>query len=274
MKLDTALRESIIDLATHAGRIILPWQSQPIQVMTKEDSSPLTQADLHAHQLISATLRQLTPDIPLLSEESHSIAWEQRRGWTTYWLVDPLDGTREFIKGSTAYCVCIALIEHGQPVFAVIHAPSDGISWHATQGESAFQRNGTGQTRLSVQQPAQSPLRVATSASHTSRPLRQLLARMAPISAQSFGSALKFCLLSQGIIDVYPRFGPTSEWDTAAGQCLLEAAGGAVLSLKTGQPLRYNQRPTLLNGAFIALGDQQLPWRNWIDPSAEGLGLA
>ena len=269
MKIDTALRESIIGLAAQAGRIILSWQSHPIQVMDKADASPLTHADLQADQIITATLNQLTPDIPVLSEESSPIAWEKRRAWTTYWLVDPLDGTREFVKGSTAYCVCIALIERGQPVFAVIHAPSDGTSWHAIQGQCAFQRDGMGETRLRVQQPALSPLRIATSVAQTVKPLRRLLARMAPITVQSVGSALKFYLLSQGRIDVYPRFGPTSEWDTAAGQCLLEAAGGAVFSLQTGEPLRYNQRPTLLNGAFIALGDPQLPWRSWIDPRAD-----
>ena len=268
--IDAGLRESVIALAADAGRAIIPWQSQHIEVMLKDDASPLTQADLAAHRLIATTLRRLTPDLPVLSEESAQIPWDKRRTWTTYWLVDPLDGTREFVKRSTAFCVCIALIDQGQPIFAVIQSPCDGITWHAVKGGNAYRRDGAHETLLRVVQPARAPLRVATSASHRCQQLDTLLARMAPITAQSFGSALKFCLISQGLIDVYPRFGPTSEWDTAAGQCLLESAGGALLSLKKGERLSYNQRPTLLNGAFIALGDPQLPWRTWLEPASNG----
>ncbi len=156
------------------------------------------------------------------------------------------------------------MIYQGAPAFGVVLAPVTGIVWHAMRGELAYRRQGLHDTVLRTRTPATAPLRVAASRSHRSPETEALLARMGRIETIAQGSSLKFCRIAEGGLDVYPRLGPTSEWDTAAGQCVLHAAGGAVLSAATGKPFRYNRRETLLNGDFIALGDTSLPWRDWL----------
>jgi 3'(2'), 5'-bisphosphate nucleotidase len=226
------LREGIIALAREAAGAILRVYEGEFDVQRKDDDSPLTAADLASHRCIVDGLERLAPDIPVLSEESaQDVPAGLRRQWPCMWLVDPLDGTREFVKRNGEFTVNIALIDRDVPV----------------------------RTRT----PATPPLRVAASRSHRDARTEAVLARMGEIEAIGVGSSLKFCRLAEGTMDVYPRFGPTSEWDTAAGQCVLEAAGGAVLDPK-GRPLRYNQRDTILNGDFIALGDPSLPWRGWL----------
>ncbi|AXI82623.1 3'(2'),5'-bisphosphate nucleotidase CysQ [Xylella taiwanensis] len=258
------LRESIIGIATDAGRAIMDIYQDHFQVQIKADMSPLTQADLAAHKIIMHGLKQLTPNLPVLSEESPERTWKERGCWTSYWLVDPLDGTREFIKRNGEFCVNIALIHEGIPVYAVILAPVEGTIWYAMHGEQAFRRDGNRDTTLHVQVPAARSLRVAVSRSHLDAQTAALLTHMKETTLVSQGSALKFCRLAEGTLDVYPRLGTTAEWDTAAGQCVLHAAGGALLSIETGKPLCYNRRETLLNSGFIALGDTTLPWRDWL----------
>ena len=262
MPMDAALREAVIELASNAGAAIMQVYARDFEVQAKSDHSPLTQADLAAHRLIVAGLAQLTPALPVLSEEAADIAWNERRHWQRYWLVDPLDGTREFVKRNGEFSVNIALIDQGEPVFGVIQAPVDGRIWHAARGDGAWLREGDQQRALQTRRPALAPLQVAGSRSHTQPRMQALLARMGPIELHPQGSSLKFCRIAAGELDVYPRLGPTSEWDTAAGQCVLEQAGGQLLT-PDGQPFRYNQRETLLNGDFIALGDPHLAWQEW-----------
>lgn len=269
-----ALREDVLGIAQDAAARILEVYQRDFEVMRKGDASPLTDADLAAHHCIVAGLTRLTPEIPVLSEESaHTIALETRRPWSRLWLVDPLDGTREFIKRNGEFTVNIALIDQGVSVFGVIQAPVTGVLWHGAPGHGAFRRDADGEQALHVRRPARAPLRVAASRSHQGPRTEALMARMGELETIGLGSSLKFCRIAEGGMDVYPRFGPTSEWDTAAGQAILEAAGGAVLDPR-GRPFRYNQRDTLLNGDFIALGDPGLPWRDWLaaDPAdpAEG----
>ena len=263
MTLDTALREGVIAVARAAAAEILAIYQSEFAVRHKDDRSPLTAADLAAHHCIVDGLRRLTPDIPVLSEESAGITTAQRRGWSTLWLVDPLDGTREFVKRNGEFTVNIALIEHGVTTYGVVQAPVTGALWHGGQRDGAFRRDGEGGDQtLRVRAPATAPLRVAASRSHRDERTALFIERMGEIEPIGLGSSLKFCRLAEGGIDVYPRFGPTSEWDTAAAQAVLEGAGGAVLDLQ-GRPFHYNPRDTLLNGECVALGDTTLPWREW-----------
>lgn len=258
------LREGVIALAQDAAAAILGIYDSEFAVQHKDDDSPLTAADLAAHRCIVDGLARLTPDIPVLSEESaHEVSTAQRRQWSRLWMVDPLDGTREFVKRNGEFTVNIALIEDGVAVFGVVQAPVTGGLWHGGATLGAFHRNGGHDVPVRVRAPATSPLRVAASRSHRDTRTEAFIARMGEVEPLGLGSSLKFCKLAEGGLDVYPRFGPTSEWDTAAGQCVLEGAGGAVLDPQ-GRPFRYNQRDRILNGDFIALGDTALPWKDWL----------
>jgi 3'(2'), 5'-bisphosphate nucleotidase len=258
------LREAVIAIAREAATRILAVYDSEFAVQHKDDKSPLTAADLAAHRCIVEALEKLTPDVPVLSEESaEDVPGLVRREWRRLWLVDPLDGTREFVKRNGEFTVNIALIDEGESVFGVIQAPVTGDLWHAWRGAGAFRRDGDSDVRLQARRPALPPMRVAASRSHRDAHTDAFIARMGEAEPVGLGSSLKFCRLAEGSLDVYPRFGPTSEWDTAAGQCILEAAGGVVIDPK-GRPLRYNQRDTVLNGDFLALGDPDLPWRSWM----------
>ncbi len=260
-----AWRERAIAIAREAGAAILDVYAQDFSVDAKDDLSPLTAADLAAHRIILRELSRMTPDVPVLSEEGADIDWAIRRQWTRHWLVDPLDGTREFVKRNGEFTVNIALIEHGEPVLGIVHAPVLDYLVHAQKGAGCWLRDSaTGQDmRLATQRPAPAPLRVAASRSHLDERTTKALDAIGEHERQPLGSSLKFCRIAEGRADVYPRFGPTSEWDTAAGQCVLEAAGGAVLDL-SGAPFRYNRGQSLLNPDFIALGDPALPWKDWL----------
>jgi len=266
MKVDDALREGAIALAHDAAAAILAVYEHAFEVERKSDASPLTAADMAAHHILVAGLEALTPDIPVLSEEAAEDAtWNTRRGWNRLWLVDPLDGTREFVKRNGEFSVNLALIEDGEVIFGVVQAPVTGELWHGTRGGPAFVRDANGERIARSRRPATAPLRVAASRSHRDERTDAFIARMGHVEPIGLGSSLKFCRLADGGLDVYPRFGPTSEWDTAAGQMVLECAGGIVVDRK-GRPLRYNQRDTLLNGDFLAVGDPDLPWRDWMAP--------
>jgi 3'(2'), 5'-bisphosphate nucleotidase len=263
------LREGIIALARKAAAEILMVYEGEFAVERKDDNSPLTAADLAAHRCIVEGLERLSPDIPVLSEESaEEVPSLLRRQWPRMWLVDPLDGTREFVKRNGEFTVNIALIEDGEAVLGVVQAPVTGALWHGQRGRGAFRREGASDVAIHTRVPATAPLRVAASRSHRDARTEAVLQRMGDIEPIGVGSSLKFCRVAEGSMDVYPRFGPTSEWDTGAGQCVLEAAGGVVMDLasaeREGRPLRYNQRDTILNGDFIALGDPSLPWREWL----------
>ena len=253
-----ALREGIIALARDAADQILAIYDSDFAVEHKDDRSPLTAADLAAHHIIVEGLGALTPDVPVLSEESAGIAWSTRERWSRYWLVDPLDGTREFVKRNGEFTVNIALIDAHETVLGVVYAPAiDEMYWAWAGGEARFataQESGTLRTR-----PRATPLVVAGSRSHADPRLTGALERLGAHELYALGSSLKFCRTARGAADLYLRYGPTSEWDTAAGQCVLEQAGGGVTNL-AGQTLRYNTKESLLNPDFLAFGDRSVDW--------------
>lgn len=256
-----ALVPGVVAVARAAGRAISQVYARgDLGVSLKADQSPLTAADQAAHQVIAAGLAELSPDIPLWSEESAEIDWDTRRGWSEFWLVDPLDGTKEFIKRNGEFTVNIALVRGHTPVLGVVHAPVLGRDYYGSLGGGAFcaRQGGPGEP-IRVRCPALPPLRVASSRSHGNPRLAHILAKLGEHTLLSLGSSLKFCLVAEGAADFYPRLGPTSEWDTAAAQAVVEAAGGAVLDLG-GRPLRYNTGPTVLNPFFIARGDPGTDW--------------
>lgn len=258
------LLDPVLAIARRAGDAILAVYQRDFDVSHKDDRSPLTDADLAAHHLIVDGLHALDAGIPVLSEESVTIPWETRRAWTRYWLVDPLDGTREFVKKNGEFTVNIALIELGVPVLGVVHAPVIDEAHLGLRGVGAWLDDASGRVPVAVRTPATTPLRIAGSRSHMDARTSAAIARMGEVDLVGLGSSLKFCRLADARLDAYLRFAPTSEWDTAAGQAVLEAAGGCVLGLD-GKPLPYNTKDSLLNPDFLALGDPALPWRSWLD---------
>lgn len=258
-----ALLNDVLAIAREAGEAIMRVYAQEFAVEHKDDDSPLTQADRQAHQIITTRLQALTPHIPVLSEESPAEhhAFAMRSQWPTLWLVDPLDGTREFIKRNGEFTVNIALIHQHRPLLGVVTVPAADLAYTGAVGLGAQRIRGA-QTpeRIHIRVPHASTPVVVGSRSHRGDSLDALLARLGPHELCAVGSALKFCRVAEGEADFYPRLGPTSEWDTAAGQAVLEAAGGGVFNLQ-GQPLSYNQRDTLLNPEFMAVGDPAFAWQ-------------
>ena len=252
-------------IAVEAGRKILDVYERGFSVEHKEDRSPLTEADRAAHDLIAARLARLTPDIPLLSEESAKIEYAERARWRRFWLVDPLDGTKEFINRNGEFTVNIALIEDHAPVLGVVYVPVPGVVYFACRGRGAFKH-----TSLAAPEPIRArgfaggkPIVVA-SRSHAGAETEAFLQSLGPHDVVSMGSALKLCLVAEGAADVYPRLGPTMEWDTAAAQCVVEAAGGRVTDVSR-RPLTYNKE-SLLNPWFLASGADDYDWARHVPP--------
>jgi 3'(2'), 5'-bisphosphate nucleotidase len=261
------LLASVAEIARRAAAEILAvYDSGASDTRHKADASPLTEADLRAHRLILPALAQLTPQLPVLSEESPPAAVAARRSWARYWLVDPLDGTREFLGRNGEFTVNIALIEDHRPTLGVVHVPVRNVSYQGLPGSGAWRqlRDGARQP-IRVRARAETPVRVVGSRSHRGDSLDAFLERLGPHELLGVGSALKFCLVAEGAADVYPRLGPTSEWDTAAAHAVLAAAGGAVLDLE-GLPLTYNSRDGLLNPYFIAFGPADRDWLALLAP--------
>ena len=249
-----ALLEPVLAIAHEAGAAIMDIYQSNFAVELKEDRSPLTAADRAAHQIIVAGLSRLPAGVPVLSEESADTDFANRRAWNRFWLVDPLDGTKEFIKRNGEFTVNIALIDDHRPVLGVVVAPAIDISFFGAVGIGAFRESRGQRDPIAVSRPAREPLRVVGSRSHASPDLEAFLDRLGPHELRSMGSSLKICLVAAGDADLYPRLGPTSEWDTAAAEAVLRAAGGSMMDLE-GQPLTYNARESLLNPYFLALGD-------------------
>jgi 3'(2'), 5'-bisphosphate nucleotidase len=249
-----ALAHALLPIVARAGAAIMQVYGRGFTVQRKEDNSPLTLADLESQRVIIEGLSQVTPGIPILSEESAQAPWDQRKTWRELWVVDPLDGTREFVKRNGEFTVNIALVRDHEPVLGLVAAPALGLLYWGASGAGAFsQHRDAAELPIQVSPPA-SPLRVVGSRSHASPATAAYLARLGPHAMTGIGSSLKFCLVAEGKADLYPRFGPTSEWDTAAGQALLEAAGGQVTRLD-GHRLRYNCRESVINGDFLAFAD-------------------
>jgi 3'(2'), 5'-bisphosphate nucleotidase len=253
--------ETVLDIARAAGREIMAvYGAGGGDVTQKSDASPLTEADLRAHRLIVRELSKLTPDVPILSEEASDIDFAIRSAWKRYWLVDPLDGTKEFISRNGEFTVNIALIEAHQPTFGVVHVPVRDVDYWGQPGVGAWRRVGTALPEaIAVNRTLGASVRIAGSRSHRGNSLEGFLAGVGVHEFVEMGSSLKFCLIAEGNADVYPRLGPTSEWDTAAGHAVLVGAGGAVLRLD-GTALAYNTRESLLNPFFLAYGSAARDW--------------
>ncbi|AHX12239.1 3'-5'-bisphosphate nucleotidase [Dyella jiangningensis] len=256
------LLQQVALLARDAGDAILVVYGQDFEIQRKVDQSPVTAADLAAQRVITAGLAALEGGLPVISEEARAAPWPERREWQRYWLVDPLDGTREFIKRNGEFTVNIALIENHEPVLGVVLAPVTGELYAAARGQGAWlQSKADASWQRIASRDLQQPATVAGSRSHGGSGTA-LLEQLIGDGYQSMplGSSLKFCLVARGDADVYLRRGATSEWDTAAAQSVLEEAGGAVLDL-AGEPLRYNRGDSLINPEFIAVGDNVVDWK-------------
>ena len=253
------LLDPVIAIAKAASKAVLEVYSEDFDVTEKKDHSPLTRADLKSHDLIVKGLEDLSPHYPILSEESSEIPYQHRSKWSTYWLVDPLDGTKEFIKRNGEFTVNIALIHEHQPILGVVLAPVPDLLYFAVKGQGAYRSIGCqSPVRIQVSNSADGPLRLIGSRSHGTEDLDRFLKTLGPYVLESVGSSLKFCRVAEGHADLYPRFGPTSEWDTAAAHAIVLEAGGTVSNLE-GDELRYNMKSSLLNPSFLvhAMGDQR-----------------
>ena len=251
--------QDIISLSEAAGAKILEIYADETRfevVDFKADDSPLTMADKAAHEVIAAGLAQLTPDVPVLSEEGKAIPYDTRRHWQQFWLVDPLDGTKEFIKRNGEFTVNIALISAGKPIMGVVHVPVQGTTYYGEVEKGAFIKNADNQVNSispnDVQMHAAN-LRLVASRSHMSPEVEAYVKQFANPQIVSMGSSLKFMVVAEGKADIYPRLAPTMEWDTGAAQAVLEAAGGSVINHETQLPLTYNKE-NLLNPHFVAFG--------------------
>ncbi len=262
------LLDDVLTVAVAAGREILEVYQNPFEVDHKADGSLLTAADQRAHETILDGLTALTPDIPVLSEESNREVFAERRQWTRFWLVDPLDGTREFVRGSGDFTVNIALIDNGSPILGVVHTPVKNISHYAASGSGSFRRDGASSSEsirtrtIDMEKPTL--LQSHSHAGPKTVRFRQNLERQAGRARIiRMGSSLKICMVAEGSADIYPRLGPTSEWDTAAAHCILDVAGGRLID-PDGNRLRYN-KPDILNPWFLACGDSSVDWTKFLD---------
>jgi len=254
------LIQPVIDISAKAAQGILEIYNTRFNVEVKDDKTPLTEADMAAHDAIVAGLKKLTPEWPILSEESATIPYSTRQKWHTYWLVDPLDGTREFIKRNGEFTVNIALIRDELPVLGVIYVPVSGVVYYASKGMGAFRQSpGNAALPIHVKAARDQTLVIAGSRSHRDNSLDKFLDSIGDHEFISMGSSLKSCLVAEGSADIYPRLGPTSEWDTAAAQCIVEEAGGRITTMDMSQ-LRYNTKESLLNPNFLVFGDASVDW--------------
>lgn len=256
--------KSAAALSLKAGEAILEiYSRQDLGVTYKDADQPLTLADQAAHDVIEAGLRRMTPGVPVLSEESKAAPYEVRKGWKKFWLVDPLDGTKEFIKRNGEFTVNIALIEDGRAVLGVVHAPVLGVTYSGASSLGAFKTQAGNDARIAVADYNKSAaVKVVGSRSHAGPELEGFIKRLGGAEFVSMGSSLKFCLVAEGAAHLYPRFGPTMEWDTGAAQAVVEAAGGMVVGLD-GAKLSYNKE-NLLNPYFVVTGSPPFPWQRYM----------
>lgn len=270
--MDKALLEQTIDICRRAGDAILEVynSSAELEVDTKADDSPVTAADLAAHRVLAPALAELLDGVPVLSEEQEMPSFEERRQWQRYWIVDPLDGTKEFIRRNGEFTVNVALIDGGEPVLGVVYVPVLDITYAGCKGSGSFKRTADGETPIRVRalQPrldAGEPVELVASRSHGAGAVDRLVERIessvGTVACKNMGSSLKLCLVAEGAADLYPRLAPTCEWDTAAAQAVVEAAGGTVVD-EEFRLLRYNSKDSLLNPFFYVIGDSSFDWRS------------
>ena len=261
----------LLDAVRRAGDAVMEIRRTGFEVRRKPDASPVTAADLAAHGLLAEALRGLTPDIPLVSEEASLPPYSERRFWRRFWLIDPLDGTKEFVAGNGEFTVNIALIEQGQPKLGLVGVPAQGKVYLGEVASRRAELHDGGRVRRIRARTMQEgrPITLIASRSHGGRRLRRYLDALAaafPDARQlALGSSLKLCALAEGGADLYPRLGPTCEWDIAAGHAVLAAAGGALWPANGAAAFAYN-KPDLANPEFIAAADGRFPWRERLPP--------
>ena len=264
-----ALLPLVKEFCYEAANVILAVYNKAsgITVQQKIDLSPVTQADLKAHQILYENLSRLPvvegDTAPVLSEEGDKPDYSVRKKWHTYWLIDPLDGTKEFLGKTGEFTINVALIHEHEPVLGLVYVPCQQLLYYAIKNEGAFkqERNNAPCSIYSKPYAYNEPLSVLVSRRHTKSELNALFLSSLIFDVTFVGSALKMCWIAEAKADCYPRLGPTSEWDTAAAQCILREAGGEILDFG-GQPLRYNQKSSLLNPPFIAVGDPHFNWQS------------
>jgi len=244
-----ALLPCVVRIAEEAGREIVKQYRTVLKIKIKSDQSPLTQADLDANRIILEGLGKLTPGVPIISEETPAPAYAVRKKWALYWLVDPLDGTKEFIRGAGEFTVNIALMRKNTPILGVVYAPALGLMYYAERGKGAWRRDGRKRAvRLRIRKRRKDEtLRVVVSRSHAARELGNYLKSLTGAKWVSVGSSLKLCYVADGKAHFYPRFAPTMEWDVAAGDCIYRYASDR---RSNRSPLKYN-KPNLKNGPFL-----------------------
>lgn len=255
--------DPIKTIVTEASNIVMDIYKQDFSVYKKNDESQLTLADLECNRIITKGLNAMS-NYPILSEEGNDVAWEERRKWNQYWLVDPIDGTKEFIKKNDEFTINVALITNGVPVFGVVAAPALRTTYFGIQGKGAWKVDSLEkQYSIKVNAPPKSGWKVVISRSHVNKAAVQLANSLPESEIISMGSSLKFCLIAEGNADIYPRFNPTSEWDTAAAQAIVDAAGGKVINFDLN-PLRYNTKSSLTNPSFIVCSKIDILWSTFI----------
>lgn len=266
-----ALAKVVSELSITAGNAIMDIYQQDFSVIEKEDKSPLTEADLKAHKIITEGLQKIS-DYPVLSEEAADISFAERSSWDTYWLVDPLDGTKQFVSKKGEFCVCIALIHQNHPILGVIHVPVNGDTYFAAQGNGAFKFAKDAEPQaITCREPADD-LTIVASRSHRGEALDKFMENLKADLGKDFelisaGSAIKACLVAEGKADLYPRLWLTSEWDTAAAQCIVEEAGGQFTDLDM-QRMAYNTKDSLLNPFFFVFGKNSRDWQQYLEAKA------
>ena len=249
--LNEQLISSTVEIAKEAGMVITEIYNSDFDYQLKEDLSPITAADNLSHNIITERLKTLTSKIPILSEENCNIPYKIRSQWAQYWLVDPLDGTKEFIKKNGDFTVNIALIDNNKPVFGVIHIPVSNETYWGSKGNGSFYSNENNDVKqIYVSDNHHNPIRLVASRSHPSEILNDLLEKIIDYEIIEVGSSIKFCLIASGQADCYPRFGLTSEWDIAAGEAIVKSAGGQVVNTN-GDSMNYNVKEDYLNPKFI-----------------------
>ena len=258
------LLPQVVELTKQAGQKIMSLYSCDFSIVQKKDDSPVTEADMAAHAMIDDGLEEIAEQYPVLSEESTAIHFEDRVRWERYWLVDPLDGTREFIDCTDEFTVNIALIENHSPILGVIYAPALNVSYFAARNFGAYKQEGDGiARRIHVHKHRRNKAIIAGSRAQRSDSLNQFLKNLGDYEFKIMGSSLKSCMVAEGKADIYPRLGPTAEWDTAAAHCIVEEAGGHMTDINM-QTLAYNTKDSLLNPHFFVFGDSSVIWADYL----------
>jgi 3'(2'), 5'-bisphosphate nucleotidase len=248
LKITTLLRKA-------SAAIMDVYASGNFDTHTKIDQSPLTRADIISNKIITSGLSEITPNIPVISEETKHLPYEVRKMYSEVWIIDPIDGTREFVSQNGEFCICLALIRERRPVAGFILAPVTGELWYAIQGEGAWLVKDSLKTRLPIHYPGETKLILRSRSHHNSAEKEWLEKYRSKYNAEVIiqGSAIKFCRLAEGNASVYPKFGPINEWDIAAGDIILREAGGKITEVETGEEPLYNKE-SLIQPFFIASG--------------------